>query len=239
MVAVRLLTAVVAAALLALPVVTACGDEDEGAATAPPAATATVPTGPAPPGASDGAAGIMLAGSGLSVAEIPGAPADEILAVRAYVVVAPDGSAQLCDALAESHPPQCGGASMPLTGLPDGFLTGLGPRRACTGRTRPSSSSAACATASSRTTWTRSWRAEPPGGSIRAVPGLHAHMFGPENGPPLLLLHGVTGTGTRFRRFAEEELPGVRVIAPDLRGHGDSTWDPPWHVDGTSPTCWR
>jgi hypothetical protein len=125
MVAVRLLTAVVAAALLALPVVTACGDEDEGTATAPPAATATVPTGPAPPGASDGAAGIMLAGSGLSVAEIPGAPADEILAVRAYVVVAPDGSAQLCDALAESHPPQCGGASMPLTGLPDGFLTGL------------------------------------------------------------------------------------------------------------------
>jgi lipase len=63
------------------------------------------------------------------------------------------------------------------------------------------------------------------------VPGLHAHTFGPENGPRLLLLHGVTGTGTRFRRFAEEELPGVRVIAPDLRGHGDSTWDPPWHVE--------
>ena len=56
---------------------------------------------------------------------IPTAPADEILAVRAYVIVAPGGSAQLCDALAESLPPQCGGASMPLTGLPDGFLTGL------------------------------------------------------------------------------------------------------------------
>jgi lipase len=63
------------------------------------------------------------------------------------------------------------------------------------------------------------------------VPGLHHHAFGPEDGPPLLLLHGVTAWGLRFRRFAEEELPGVRVIAPDLRGHGDSTWDPPWHVD--------
>ena len=123
MTAVRLVAAVVAAALLALPVVTACGDDDEAAAGTSPPATATVPTGTA--GDPGGAAGIMLAGSGLSVAEIPAAPADEILAVRAYVIVAPDGSAQLCDALAESLPPQCGGASMPLTGLPDGFLTGL------------------------------------------------------------------------------------------------------------------
>jgi lipase len=44
------------------------------------------------------------------------------------------------------------------------------------------------------------------------------------------VLHGVTGTGLRFRRLAEAELPGVRVLAPDLRGHGDSTWDPPWHA---------
>jgi lipase len=64
-----------------------------------------------------------------------------------------------------------------------------------------------------------------------AVSGLHAHTFGPEDGPPLLLLHGVTASGLRYRRFAEEELPGVRVIAPDLRGHGDSTWDPPWNVE--------
>ena len=62
------------------------------------------------------------------------------------------------------------------------------------------------------------------------MPALHAHLFGPDDGPPLLLLHGITGTGLRYRRLAEEELPGVRVIAPDLRGHGDSTWDPPWDV---------
>lgn len=63
------------------------------------------------------------------------------------------------------------------------------------------------------------------------MPGLRLHAFGPPGGPPLLLLHGVTGTGLRFRRLAEEELPGVRVIAPDLRGHGDSTWHPPWHLE--------
>ena len=60
---------------------------------------------------------------------------------------------------------------------------------------------------------------------------LHVHAFGPEDGAPLLLLHGVTSTGLRFRRFVEAELPGVRAIAPDLRGHGDSTWDPPWHLE--------
>jgi lipase len=33
-----------------------------------------------------------------------------------------------------------------------------------------------------------------------------------------------------MRRLAEEELPEMRVIAPDLRGHGHSTWQPPWHA---------
>jgi lipase len=45
------------------------------------------------------------------------------------------------------------------------------------------------------------------------------------------VVHGVTNTGDRYRRLALEELPGVRVVAPDLRGHGYSTWDPPWTVD--------
>jgi hypothetical protein len=116
MTTVRWMVALVAAALLALPVVTACGDDgDEVAATTAPPAARTAP-------ADDGAAGAMLAGSGIGVAEIPTAPAGEILAVRAFVVIAPDGSARLCDALAESDPPQCGGASIPVTGLPDGFL---------------------------------------------------------------------------------------------------------------------
>jgi lipase len=44
----------------------------------------------------------------------------------------------------------------------------------------------------------------------------------------VLLLHGVTGGGHRWRRVAEEALPARRAIAPDLRGHGRSTWSAPW-----------
>src|SRR5450631_928704 len=31
-------------------------------------------------------------------------------------------------------------------------------------------------------------------------------------------------------RLAEDGLPDDRVIAPDLRGHGPSYWEPPWDV---------
>ena len=86
------------AALLAVPALTGCGDEG---------ATASAPTAPA--GDTGGAAGIMLSDSGVSVAEARALPpGDDLVAVRAYVIVAADGSARLCDALAESSPPQCG-----------------------------------------------------------------------------------------------------------------------------------
>ena len=60
---------------------------------------------------------------------------------------------------------------------------------------------------------------------------LHTHTFGPAAGPPVLALHGVTGHGRRYRRLAEEGLPEMRVVAPDLRGHGRSIWEPPWSVE--------
>lgn len=43
-----------------------------------------------------------------------------------------------------------------------------------------------------------------------------------------MCLHGLTGTGARYRRLAEERLPRRRVIALDLRGHGHSGAEPPW-----------
>lgn len=57
---------------------------------------------------------------------------------------------------------------------------------------------------------------------------LHVHEWGDPAGPPLVCLHGVTGHGERFRRLAEERWSHRRVLAPDLRGHGRSGWDPPW-----------
>jgi lipase len=57
---------------------------------------------------------------------------------------------------------------------------------------------------------------------------LHLHEFG--DGEPLVCLHGVTGHGRRFERLAER-LPGRRLLAPDMRGHGRSTYDPPWTTE--------
>lgn len=60
---------------------------------------------------------------------------------------------------------------------------------------------------------------------------LHAYTFGPDDGPPVLALHGVTGHGLRWDRLAREGLPAHRVIAVDLRGHGHSPWEPPWGIE--------
>ncbi|RMI35188.1 alpha/beta fold hydrolase [Nocardia stercoris] len=59
---------------------------------------------------------------------------------------------------------------------------------------------------------------------------LNVHRFGPESGPTILALHGLTGHGLRWRLLAER-LPDCRVIAPDLRGHGRSTSLPPWTLE--------
>jgi lipase len=63
------------------------------------------------------------------------------------------------------------------------------------------------------------------------TPALHVRAFGPEDGRPLLALHGLAGHGGRWKRLAEEFLLGYRVIAPDLRGHGESTTFPPWTLE--------
>lgn len=46
----------------------------------------------------------------------------------------------------------------------------------------------------------------------------------------LLAIHGVDAYGTRYVRLAER-LPGVTVVAPDLRGHGRSPKHGPHTVD--------
>jgi lipase len=60
---------------------------------------------------------------------------------------------------------------------------------------------------------------------------LHLHEWGDAAAPPVVCLHGVTAHGRRFRKLAEERLAArFRVLAPDLRGHGFSDWDPPWTI---------
>lgn len=60
---------------------------------------------------------------------------------------------------------------------------------------------------------------------------LHLHEWGDPASPTLVCLHGVTAHGLRFRRLAEARLARrFHVLAPDLRGHGHSDWQPPWDV---------
>jgi lipase len=60
---------------------------------------------------------------------------------------------------------------------------------------------------------------------------LHVHEWGPADARPLLCLHGITSHGIRFRRLALERFAAFRVVAPDLRGHGRSDWEPPWSLE--------
>src|SRR5215210_5548382 len=58
---------------------------------------------------------------------------------------------------------------------------------------------------------------------------LNLHEWGDPSAPPVICLHGVNAHGRRFRRLAEERLATTfRILAPDLRGHGNSGWEPPW-----------
>jgi non-heme chloroperoxidase len=52
---------------------------------------------------------------------------------------------------------------------------------------------------------------------------LAVHLAGPEDAPPILLLHGWAQSGAVWRRQLTGPLAQrFRLIAPDLRGHGDS-----------------
>ena len=60
---------------------------------------------------------------------------------------------------------------------------------------------------------------------------LHVHRFGPTAPMQVLMLHGLTGHGRRWRPLAEGQLSDVPVLAPDLIGHGRSTYAAPWNFD--------
>jgi lipase len=60
---------------------------------------------------------------------------------------------------------------------------------------------------------------------------LARYDWGDEGLPKLVCLHGVTNHGRHFARLAERLSDRFHVVALDLRGHGDSTWEPPWHLE--------
>lgn len=70
-------------------------------------------------------------------------------------------------------------------------------------------------------------------GTIVGV-SLHVHRYGPSQPVQLLAVHGLTGHGRRWQTLADTYLPEFAVAAPDLIGHGRSTWAAPWTLDANT-----
>ena len=88
------------------------------------ACSAAVPATPSPsePSAGDARRLVIVDGepgdAGITVAEALGhGPTDDIVAVTGALFIDADGTVRLCDALLESFPPQCGGATLVVDGL--------------------------------------------------------------------------------------------------------------------------
>ncbi len=60
---------------------------------------------------------------------------------------------------------------------------------------------------------------------------LTRYEWGEPGLPALVCLHGVTSHGRHFAKLAERLADRFHVIALDLRGHGSSSWEPPWNLE--------
>jgi lipase len=59
---------------------------------------------------------------------------------------------------------------------------------------------------------------------------LALHEWGDPGAPRVVCLHGVRNHGRHFAPLAAR-LTDYHVLAPDLLGHGDSPWEPPWDIE--------
>jgi pimeloyl-ACP methyl ester carboxylesterase len=61
---------------------------------------------------------------------------------------------------------------------------------------------------------------------VALATGLTYHVleWGDPDGEPVVLVHGFLDLAWGWQEIAERLAPKFRVIAPDLRGHGDSDW---------------
>lgn len=60
---------------------------------------------------------------------------------------------------------------------------------------------------------------------------LNVYRYGPAGPIQILAIHGLTGHGQRWQTVATRHLPEYAIAAPDLIGHGRSTWAAPWTLD--------
>jgi esterase len=69
---------------------------------------------------------------------------------------------------------------------------------------------------------------QPPADRFATVNGLRIHYldWGTAGRRPLILLHGIARLARTFDHLAPHFSRDYHVIAVDMRGHGDSDWDP-------------
>ena len=70
--------------------------------------------------------------------------------------------------------------------------------------------------------------AQQPADRFVTVNGLRIHFldWGADGKPPLIMLHGIGRIAHTFDHIAPHFAPNYHVMAVDMRGHGDSDWDP-------------
>jgi lipase len=68
-------------------------------------------------------------------------------------------------------------------------------------------------------------------GKIAGMSEMAVTIFGPADGAAVLAVHGITGHGRRWRDLATGHLPELRIVAPDLLGHGHASWAAPWTIE--------
>lgn len=60
---------------------------------------------------------------------------------------------------------------------------------------------------------------------------LQVYRYGPVGPAQVLAIHGLTGHGQRWQTLATRHLAEFAVAAPDLVGHGRSSWAAPWTLE--------
>jgi lipase len=68
------------------------------------------------------------------------------------------------------------------------------------------------------------------GSIVDVTRDLNVYRFGPARPAQILAIHGLTGHGQRWQTLAGR-LSEFAITAPDLLGHGRSSWDAPWSID--------
>jgi pimeloyl-ACP methyl ester carboxylesterase len=75
-----------------------------------------------------------------------------------------------------------------------------------------------------------------PKSKVVTVNGLRGHYldWGDAEAPPVVCVHGYTSSAQAFNAPARHFQDRFHVVAPDVRGHGESAW-----CGGRRATCCR